>query len=172
MHREELLQRVYEQLRAQAQNAMRSERRDHTLTATALVHEAYLRLGNTFGNEGHFYASAAESMRRVLIDHARAKLAQKRGGGGPAEGAGAARRVELPEVADLGSLEDPEEILALDGALLRLKEEDAQAAAVVSMRFFAGLDVAKTAAALGISERTVKRDWQFARAFLYRCLAE
>ena len=96
----------------------------------------------------------------------------RRNGAGAVRQRERARRVELPEVADLGSLEDPEEILALDGALLRLKEEDAQAAAVVSMRFFAGLDVAKTAAALGISERTVKRDWQFARAFLYRCLAE
>jgi RNA polymerase sigma factor (TIGR02999 family) len=172
MKREELLERVYDQLRRQAQVAMQQERRDHTLSATALVHEAYLRLGNTFGNEGHFYASAAEAMRRVLVDHARAKLALKRGGGGLEEGSGAGRRVELPEVADLGSLEDPEEILALDGALSRLKEEDGQAAAVVSMRFFAGLDVTKTAAALGISERTVKRDWQFARAFLYRCLAE
>ena len=135
------------------------------------VHEAYLRLGNTFENEKHFYASAAEAMQRVLVDHARAKLALKRGGGEGTEG-GRRRRVELPEVADFAALEDPEEILALDGAILRLKEQDGQAAAVVSLRFFAGLDVAQTAAALGISERTVKRDWQYARAFLYRCLAD
>jgi RNA polymerase sigma factor (TIGR02999 family) len=158
---------VYRELRRKAQQYLKQERRDHTLTATALVHEAYLKLagGNAgdFQHTAQFYAAAAQAMRRLLIDHARAHRAQKRGG----------VRNRLPgtvldDVAQLSNSQPLEEILALDNALLRLQEQDDQAASVVRMRFYAGLSVEQTAAALGISPRTVKRDWQFARAWLYR----
>jgi RNA polymerase sigma factor (TIGR02999 family) len=176
----ELLPLVYEQLRASAQEAMRGERRDHTLSATALVHEAYMRLvgpegksGATFAGRAHFYGAAAEAMRRYLIDHARARLAQKRGGPGEGHaGAGAPRKplTELREVADLTISADPEEIVSLDEAVSRLEEEDPQAGGVVRMRFYAGLSVEQTAEILGVSPATVKRDWQFGRAWLFRRL--
>jgi RNA polymerase sigma factor (TIGR02999 family) len=162
-----LLPLVYEQLREIAQQRLGGERRDHTLQATALVHEAYLRLaarpGVVFESRTHFYHAAAEAMRRILIDHARALGRVKR--------RGAARREPLPlNVVDLAQEVDPEEILTLDEAIRRLEQEDADAARVVQLRFYAGLSVDETAQALGISPSTVDRDWAYARAWLRRAI--
>jgi RNA polymerase sigma factor (TIGR02999 family) len=162
---------VYDQLRKTAQERMRAERAGHSLDATALVHEAWLKLvgGDTAGsgratglqwaNRAHFYAAAAEAMRRILIDHARTKGRLKRGGG--------AARLSL-SVATLGVDEQSEEIVALDEALRRLEKQDERMARIVSLRFFAGLSVEETAQAMDISPRTVKREWATARAWLYR----
>jgi RNA polymerase sigma factor (TIGR02999 family) len=162
------LPRVYAELRHKAQLFLNSERSGHTLNATALVHEAYVKLaGGTkpaeFEKTGHFYAAAAEAMRRILVDHARARVAQKRGGEGRRQGSSA-----LDNIAVFSDDQSPEEILALDEALSRLTEQDAQAAEVVRLRFFAGLEIEQAAKVLGISSRTVKRQWQYARAWLYR----
>ena len=162
---ERLLPLVYDQLRAAAQAQLRRERADHTLQATALVHEAYLRLIGPrevpWRNRAHFYTAAAEAMRRILVDHARARAAASRGGP-------EARRAAL----DLSALPDPESeresagFLILDEAIARLEGVDPQAAAVVRLRYFAGLGVEPTAAALGISAPTVVRTWAFARGWL------
>jgi len=162
---EELLSQVYQELRRLAHHRMKAERPDHTLQSTALVHEAYARLvGNgevDWKNRAHFFHAAAEAMRRILIEHARARSGPKRGGG----------RVRIPlDVLDLATQDDPGQILALEEAISRLEQKDAQAARVVRLRFYAGLSVEETAKAIGISERTVKRDWAFARAFLVRAL--
>lgn len=168
---DELLPLVYEQLRQIARARMAGERRDHTLQATALVHEAYARMmgsGNdAWQNRRHFYFSAAEAMRRILIEHARARSRLKRGGPG-------VRRwsLDFSAVADLATEDKSEEILALDEALQRLKEERARSAEVVTLRFFGGLTVEETADMLGVSARTVDLDWAFARAWLFRALAE
>ena len=158
---DELLPLVYDHLRKIAQQRMSEERSDHTLQATALVHEAYLRLvGNDeleWDGRGHFFTAAAQAMRRILIEHARAKGRHKRGGGG--------RRVPL-SVVDLAASEDPTEILAVEDALCRLEEQDPRAAHVVQLRFYAGLSVDETAEVLGISPRTVMREWSYARARL------
>jgi RNA polymerase sigma factor (TIGR02999 family) len=145
---------------------MGQEQTDHTLQATALVHEVYARLAGAagrpamFANAAHFYAAAAEAMRRILIDHARARDSDKRGG----------RRVKfnLSSVLDLAAAPESDDILALDEALLRLEQETPEAAAVVRMRFYAGLSVDETAEALGVAPRTVDRDWAYARAWLFR----
>lgn len=164
----ELLEQVYEQLRGLAQLRLSQERPGHTLQATALVHEVYLRLarGNpgAFASRGQFFHAAAEAMRRILIEHARARGRQKRGGG--------AARLPLSNVLDLAQASDPSEILALDDAICRLEEQMPEAAAVVRLRFFAGLSVQETAEALGVSPRTVDREWTYARAWLFRQLAE
>lgn len=162
---ERLLPLVYDQLRAAAQRQLRSERADHTLQATALVHEAFLKLVGPrdvpWRNRAHFYAAAAEAMRRVLIDHARAKAAGRRGGP-------EARRAAM----DLAGLPDPSSevesagFLVLDEAIGRLGAVDPDAAAVVRLRYFAGLSVEDTAAALEVSTATVKRAWSFARGWL------
>jgi len=162
------LPKIYDELRRKAQYLLNGENPGHTLSATALVHEAYIKLADAksppdFENTGRFYAAAAEAMRRILVDHARARLAQKRGGAGHRLGSSM-----LENVAQIPNLNDPEEIMALDTALSRLGDQDAQAASVVKLRFFAGLDIEQTAKVLGISPRTVKRDWQFARAWLHR----
>ncbi len=162
---EELLPLVYEELRRLAARKMAQEAAGHTLHPTDLVHEAYLRLvrgGDAGGweNRGHFYAAAAEAMRRILIEAARRKASRKRGGG--------RKRVELPrELADRPSLA-LDELLALDEALERLESEDPQSFRLVMLRYFGGLTVAQTASALGLSSRTVKRHWAFARAWLQR----
>ena len=176
-----LLPLVYEQLREFARRCMAGEREEHTLQATALVHEAYLRLVtrdsaqhgcNQFGGRSHFFHVAAETIRHILVDHARARSALKRGGGNADGGAGW-RRVAYSAV-EMASCEgsDPSTILALDDAVARLEEQDADLAEVVRLRFYAGLSVEETADALGVSPRTVKRDWSLARAWLFRRLAE
>ena len=162
----QLLDLVYDQLRKTAQLRMGEERAGHTLEATALVHEAYLRLvGDTevhWQGRGHFYAAAAEAMRKILIDHARRRGAAKRGGGLRA----------VTGVLDLASDEKVSEALALDEHLSRLETEDPQAAGVVRLRFFAGLTIDETADALHVSPRTVKRNWEFARAWLANALKD
>jgi len=161
----ELMPLVYEQLHAIARQRMREERAGHTLQATALVHEAYMRLVGdaaiSWQSRGHFFRMAAEAMRRILIDHARKRKAHKRGGG----------RSALPiSVVDLAAVDDPDRILALDEALEQLEREDERAAHIVQLRFFAGLSVDDTAEAMGISRRTVMREWAFARARLFELL--
>ena len=162
---ERLLPLIYDELRRIAARKMAEERADHTLQATALVNEAYLKLVGDrevrFENRAHFFAQAAEAMRRLLVDHARRKGRVRHGGD--------RQRVTLGAIDPIPS-DDPEEILALDEALRRLEEQDARVGQVVKLRFFAGLDIEETAAALGISARTVKREWTFARAWLFRAL--
>ena len=160
-----LLEQVYDQLRRIAQTRMNEERGDHTLQATALVHEAYAKL---LGNEdlgwesrAHFFNAAAQAMRRILIDHARTKNAAKRGGD--------QQRVPI-SLVDLAQHQDPTEIMALEEAMKTLEVEDPRAAQVVSLRFYAGLSVERTALALGVAERTVIREWTFARARLFELL--
>ncbi len=159
----ELLGAVYDQLRALAQQRMNSEHPGHTLQATALVHEVFLRIGRDrrvpFRDRAHFFATAAEAMRRVLLDHARAKGAAKRS---------PPKRGELLSVVDLAQDPDPGQIRALDGALERLELAEPDVAAVVRLRFFAGLSVDETAAALEISPRQTDRLWAYARAWLAR----
>jgi RNA polymerase sigma factor (TIGR02999 family) len=163
---EQLLPLVYDQLRRAAQRRMGAELDDHTLSATALVHEAYLKLVGVrqvpWTGRGHFYAAAAQAMRRILIDHARSRAA--RGGG----------HLRLEDIGDVGALAsaDSHQILAVDAAVARLEADDPEAAAVVRLRFFAGLSVDQAAGALGISPRTAARLWGYARAVLYRELTE
>ena len=160
-----LLPVVYGELRRLASAEMRHERSDHTLQTTALVHEAYLRMlgaqNPPWNDRAHFFRAAAEAMRRILIEHARKRRRIKRGGDRV--------RVSLSDLK-LGVAEDPDTILALDDALGRLDKQDPRAADVVRLRFFAGLSVEETAKALEVSERTVKREWSFARAWLFDAL--
>lgn len=158
---EELLPLVYHELRRLARARMARERDPQTLTPTALVHEAYLRLVKdeklSWENRGHFFAAAAEAMRRILIERAR-RYARRRHGGGQ-------QRVSLDDYA--AAVEAPaEELLDLDEALSRLEERDPAMATVVKLRFFSGLTVPEAAAALGVSESTVHRQWTAARAWL------
>ena len=160
----ELLPLVYDQLRALANLRLSQESSGHTLQATALVHEIYLRLSKAdlrFNDRAHFFHAAAEAMRRILIEHARGKHRQKRGGD--------AVRHPL-NVLDLAAEQDSEEILAFDEALEQLAVESPQTAAVVRLRFYAGLTVEETAESLDLSPRTVNREWTYARAWLYRRL--
>jgi len=163
-HREkeqELLQLVYQELHQLAAYLMRGERKDHTLQPTALVNEAYVRLvGNhtlSWDNRAHFFNAAAQTMRRILVDHARARQSAKR----PVSG----QRVELQDHFAV-SADEPEQILTIDAALSKLAAVDPRQAKIVELRFFAGLSVEETAAVMGISEKTVKRDWAVARAYL------
>lgn len=164
---DELIKVVYDQLRAIAQRQISMEKPGNTLQATALVHEAYLRLlglhSIDWKSRGHFYAAAAEAMRRVLIDHARMKGAKKRGGDW-------ARAVA--NVCDLAADDRLGEFLSLDDAIAGLQNEDERAATVVRLRFYAGLTLEQTAEALGVSRSSVDRDWAFARAWLMRTLEE
>lgn len=159
----DLLPLVYDQLRALAQQRMMQERPGHTLQATALVHEAFLKLVGPreipWAGQAHFYAAAAEAMRRILVDHARTQQREKRGGKGT--------RVLL-NVLDLAVAENSEEILALDEALCRLEQQEPAVVEVVRLRFFAGLSVDQTAESLGVSPRSVDRRWKFARVWLFR----
>ncbi len=161
----DLLAAVYDQLRAHAQQQLTAERPGHTLSATALVHEAYLRLSEgrriPWAVEAHFYAAAAEAMRRILIDHARARCAARRGGPEARKAA-----LELTELPDPSSEKECAGFLILDEFICRLESADPQAAAVVRLRYFAGLSIESTARALTVSEPTVKRAWTFARAWL------
>ena len=157
---------VYEELLRIARRRLRSEREDHTLGATALVHEAYLKLVKLdkmrWENRAHFFAIAAQAMRNILIDYAVKRKAQKRGAG--------REKLGLDEVAAI--VEDrADELLALDEALKQLETFDARQARVVECRIFAGLSIEETARALQISEATVSRDWMAARAWLNRELS-
>jgi RNA polymerase sigma-70 factor, ECF subfamily len=164
----DLFPRVYQELRGLAQQHMAGERRGHTLQATALVNEAYMRLLNDpdvdWSDHHAFYFAAAQAMRRILIEHARARSAAKRGGG--------RRAVEFSNLMDLAEHAAPEEVLAFDDALLRLEKQAPRAATIVRLRFYSGLSVEHTALALDISARTVNREWTFARAWLYQELAD
>lgn len=159
---EKLMPVVYEELRRVAKAHLGRERREHTLQATDLVHEAYLKLVDQrhvdWKNRAHFFAVAARLMRRVLVDHARARLAQKRGGG--------AARVSFDETLALGTPDADVTLLALDDALTELGGLDARQARTVELRYFAGLTVDEAAVALGVSGMTVKRDWTVAKAWL------
>lgn len=154
---------VYDELRRQAARYLKHERQSHTLQTTALVHEAYVRLidqaGVRWQNRAHFYAIAAELMRRILVDHARKRRAAKRGGD--------AVKVPLNEAVQ-ASGEKNLDLIAVDEALTKLAALDQQQARVIELRFFGGLNVEETAEVLGISERTVKRDWSVAKAWIRR----
>ena len=156
---------VYDELRRVAGRYMRGEHAGHTLQATALVHEAYLRLAKeqdrTWANRAHFFAVSAQIMRNLLLDHARAASRAKRGGGHV--------DVELDETPGLIAT-DPDDLLALDEALLRLTEMDSRAGRIVELRYFVGLSNAEVAAVLDISEKTVKRDWSVSKAWLQAAL--
>jgi RNA polymerase sigma factor (TIGR02999 family) len=158
---EELLPLVYDELRSLAEAQLRRERRDHTLQPTALVHEAWIRLAGQESAEvrdrGHFLALAAMAMRRILVNHAAGKRAQKRGGD--------RARSTLFEAASVFE-EAPEDLVDLDAALVRLAEIQPEKARIVELRFFAGLSNEETAQALSTSTRTVERGWRFARAWL------
>ena len=164
---DQLFPLVYDQLRKIASRRMREERTDHTLDATALVHETYLEMMR-FGSieiesRAHFVALAAWAMRRVLVDHAVRHNAQKRGG--------EQQKVPLDEVS-LAAIEHGDEVLALDEALERLGTMNPRHARVVECRFFGGMSIEETAEALGISPATVKREWTLARAWLNRELRQ
>ena len=158
----ELLSLVYEELRRLAAAKMASEAPGQTLQATALVHEAWLRLTGEkrrhWNDRTHFFASAAEAMRRILVDHARRKRAARHGGG--------LQRVVLPEVAS-AVVENDDPVLAVDEALEKFAALDPEKAELVKLRYFVGMTLEEAAEALGISERTAKRYWAFARAWLH-----
>lgn len=162
---DELFPLVYAELRRMARGQRRG-RSGETLRTTALVHEAYLKLSGAeqleVRDREHFYALIARAMRQILVDHARERLALKRGAGAPHTGSEAGRTADRHAA----------EVLAVDEALRRLAAEDERLVRVVGLRFFAGLSTAETAAVLSLSQRTVKRDWRRARAFLHRQLAE
>ncbi len=166
-----LLPLVYEQLRSLAQSVLRGEAKGHTLQATALVHEAFLKLVGPrqlpWQNRVHYFAAAAEAMRRILVDHARKKAAKKRGGGEARQAA-----LDLEGLPDPGSEQQACGFLLLDEAITQLEAAHPDAGAIVRLRYFAGLSVDETAAALGVSAPTVKRGWAFARGWLKDCLAD
>src|SRR5688572_26603992 len=161
---EQLLPLVYQELRRIAARQLRGERGDHTLAPTALVHELYFRLVDqrraTWENRAHFFGLTAQLMRRILVDHARARHAGKRGG--------SATRVSIEHALDKADPAGAQEVLAIDQALVRLGELDPAQARIVELRFFAGLTVEETAHVIACSPRTVKREWRVARAWLFR----
>lgn len=160
---EKLLPLVYDELRRLAAHRMAAQSPDHTLQATALVHEAYLRLlGNgehTWQNRRHFFAAAAEAMRHILVDRARRKAAVRHGGG--------LARLNLDDVFVASDASD-DTVMLVNSALEKLALHDATAAELVKLRFFAGLTLAQAGELLGFSERTAKRTWAYARAWLYQ----
>jgi RNA polymerase sigma factor (TIGR02999 family) len=162
----ELLPLVYTELRKLAAARMANERGTQTLQPTALVHEAWLRLvgegERSWENRAQFFVAAAEAMRRILVDRARRKQALKRGAG--------AQRIDLDRV-DVAAEADADTLLRVNDALEKLAAQDAQAAQLVRLRFFVGLDYVEAAGTLGISERSAKRCWSFARTWLYRELS-
>lgn len=160
-----LLPRVYDELRALAGSYLREEGGGHTLQPTALVHEAYLKLEGqrkTPSDPAHFFAIAAQAMRRILIDHARHRKAARRGGG---------NRITLRDEHAVSPKVELD-VLALDRALQRLAATHARAARIVELRYFGGLGVEETASVLDVSEATVKRDWRYAKAWLFTALAD
>jgi RNA polymerase sigma factor (TIGR02999 family) len=165
----ELLPLVYEELRSLARQKMGQERAGHTLQATALVHEAYVRLvdgntGKSWDGRWHFFAAAAEAMRRILVDQARRRGRIKRGGGVTAR-----QRVDLESV-DVIVDEPPEELLAVDEGLTALAAHHPDSAHLVKLRYFAGLTIEEVAEAMGISVATANRRWAYARAWLFQYL--
>jgi len=165
---EQLLPVVYEELRRLAAQKLAHEKSGQTLQATALVHEAYLRLvgvptAQRWDSRGHFFAAAAEAMRRILLNRARAKKRAKRGG--------ERRRVNLDQI-EIALDTDDEQLIALDEALVQLAVEDADAARLVNLRFFAGLPLKDAAVSLGLAPRTAERQWAYARAWLYARLRQ
>jgi len=161
-----LMPLVYEELRQLARRYMATERPGHTLQTTALIHEAYLRLidqQEAPQNRAHFFAIAAQAMRRVLLDHARTRDAAKRGGGSP--------KTSLEE-AELPSQEQAEELVALDQALRALEAVDPRKSQVVELRYFGGMSVDETAEVLEVAPVTVMRDWKLAKAWILRHLSE
>lgn len=159
-----LMAAVYGELRALAALKLAGENDNLTLQPSALIHEAWLRLGGdhqpNWQNRAHFFSAAAEAMRRILVDRARKRHRQRRGGG--------IRPLNLDDVAEPSIAEMPGHILAVDDALARLALEDAERAELVKLRFFVGLELAEAAAVLGISESTARRWWDFSRAWLAR----
>jgi RNA polymerase sigma factor (TIGR02999 family) len=160
---EQLLPLVYEELRKLAAEKMAREKPGQTLQATALVHEAYLRLvggahPQDWDGRGHFFAAAAEAMRRILIDRARHKQTRKAGGG--------RRRLDLDDLEPALEEENDDRLLVLDEALRQFEAEDPRKAELVKLRFFAGLTTAQAAAALGVSLSTAEKDWVYARSWL------
>lgn len=163
---DQLLPVVYEELRRLAESQLRLERADHTLQATALVHEAYIRLigqqNVAWQNRAHFMAVAAQAIRRILVDHARARGSEKRGGGRARISLDSQLAYDESQATDL---------LALDESLERLAERHPDKARVVELRFFGGLTNDDIANVLGVTTRTIERHWQFARAWLFREIA-
>lgn len=154
--------RVYAELRTIARTKMASERPGHTLQPTALVHEAWLRLGDQrFENRAHFFSAAAEAMRRILIDSARRRTAARNGGG--------VAPLNVDDVEIAAPAKD-EELLAIHDRVDALAEHDARKAELVKLRYFAGLTISEAADVLGISAPTAKRDWTYARAWLFRSI--
>ncbi|MGH7131460.1 MAG: ECF-type sigma factor [Phycisphaerales bacterium] len=168
----DLLEVVHSELRQIAAHYLKGERGANTLQATVLVNEAYLRLFRPGGDEtgiawssrAAFFRVAAQAMRRILIDRARMRMADRRGGG--------AARADVPlDVLAAAEDAEPERLVSLDAAIVRLEQVDARAAEVVRLRFFAGLSSEQVAEVLGVASRTIKRDWEFARAWLAREVA-
>lgn len=163
---EQLMPLVYDELRRMAKRYMNSQPSGHTLQTTALIHEAYLKLADNkekqFANRAHFFAVAANAMRHILVDHARSRQSEKRGGG--------VQKISLEEAA-IVSNERFAEVIALDDALKNLEKEDERKSRVVELRYFGGLSVAETAEVLKISPETVLRDWRFAKTWLLRELS-
>ena len=162
---DELMPLVYEELRRQASNYLRRERPDHTLQTTALINEAYLKLVDQknvkWQNRAHFFAIAAQAMRRILVDYARAKRREKRGGG--------AEKTSLEEVTMIAAPENKSvDLIALDRALTRLAKLDEQKSRIVELRYFSGLSVGETAEVMNVSRNTVERHWTMAKAWLHR----
>ncbi len=164
---EELLPLVYGELRRLAAGRMAKESAGHTLQPTALVHEAWIRLvedgSRTWENRAHFFGAAAEAMRRILIDNARRKARIKHGGG--------QERINLDDL-DLAAALPDEKILLMDEALERLRAEDPETAQVVILKFFGGLTNEEIVQCLGSSDRTVRRQWNYAKAWLYNCITK
>jgi len=158
-----LLSLVYDELRRIARQYLRKERSDHTLQPTALVHEAYMKLIDisdvSWQDRAHFFAVASNVMRHILVDHARARQTEKRGGD--------AQRIALEDAVNLSDKTDID-LLALDEAMRQLAEFDAQQSKIVELRFFGGLTIEETAHVLSISPATVKREWTMAKAWLFR----
>jgi RNA polymerase sigma-70 factor, ECF subfamily len=165
---QQLVPLVYAECHRIAALQLRREQREHTLDPTALVHELYLRLVDqqraTWENRAHFFGVAAQLMRRILVDHARARRSQKRGG--------SAVLVSLEAAAEAADDSRIADVLAIDEALDRLAARDAEQVRIIELRFFAGLTVEETAHVIGRSPRTVKREWRLAKAWLYRELRQ
>jgi RNA polymerase sigma factor (TIGR02999 family) len=165
---DKLMPLVYDELRRQAARYLRRERANHTLQTTALIHEAYLKLIDQnqveWQNRTHFYAIAAQAMRRILVDYARERNREKRGG--------AAENLPLEEAAFVVSEGKNVDLVALDEALTRLAEFDERQARVVELRYFSGLSIDETADILGVSNVTVRRDWNMAKAWLHQQISK